>query len=82
MGDYNLSGRFGVWETSGKGTNRIKTNYHSDCWEFVSNWCRNNDGGVFFIPTQPIGYPLKDYIKKSDDIAAELDNGTQVKHMV
>ena len=79
VGDYDHSGQFGVWETSGKGTNRIKTNYHPDCWEFVSNWCRNNDGGIFFIPTQPIGYPLKDYIKFSDDIAAELDDGTQTE---
>ena len=79
VGDYDSSGRFGVWETSGKGKNRVKTNYHSDCWEFVSKWCRQNDGGVFFIPTQPIGYPLKNYIEKSDDIAAELDDGTQVE---
>ncbi len=79
VGDYDSSGRFGVWQTSGKETNRIKTHYHPDCWEFVSNWCKHNDGGVFFIPTQPIGYPLKDYIKFSDDIAAELDDGTQVE---
>ena len=79
VGDYDCSGHFGIWETSGKGTNRVRTNYHPDCWEFVSDWCRHNNGGVFFIPTQPIGYPLKDCIEYSDDIAAELDDGTQTE---
>ena len=76
VGDYDVSGRFSVWETRGKGKTRIRTRNRQDCWQFVSQWCKNNDGGVFFVPTQPIGYPLKDCIHFSDDVAAELDSGT------
>ncbi len=76
VGDYTTDGHFPIWETSGSGKNRKRTRQHPDCWEYVSNWAKNNDGGVFFIPTQPIGYPIKEAIALSDDIAAELDEGT------
>ncbi len=76
VGNFTPDGHFPIWETTGSGHNRIRTKQHPDCWEFVSNWAKNHDGGVSFIPTQPIGYPLKDAIAVSDDIAAELDEGT------
>ncbi len=76
VGNYRTDGHFPIWETSGSGRNRKKTKHHPDCWEYVSNWAKNNDGGVFFIPTQPQGYPIKSAISFSDDIAAELDEGT------
>ena len=76
VGDYSRDGHFPIWETSGSGKNRTRTRQHPDCWEYVSNWAKKNDGGVFFIPTQPQGYPLKKAIAVSDDVAAELDEGT------
>ena len=76
VGDYTTDGHFSIWETSGSGKNRKRTRQHPDCWEYVANWAKNNDGGVFFIPTQPQGYPLKEAIALSDDVAAELDEGT------
>ena len=76
VGDYTTDGHFPIWETSGSGKNRKRTRQHPDCWEYVSNWAKKNDGGVFFIPTQPQGYPLKEAIAVSDDVAAELDEGT------
>ncbi|MGK7897180.1 MAG: hypothetical protein AB4372_27080, partial [Xenococcus sp. (in: cyanobacteria)] len=76
VGNFTPDGHFPIWETNSSGKNRIRTKQHPDCWEYLTNWARNNDGGVFFIPTQPIGYPLKDAIAFSDDIAAELDEGT------
>ncbi len=62
VGDYNSDRKFGIWETVGSGKNRKRTKQHPDCWEYVSHWAKNNDGGVFFIPTQPIGYPLAEAI--------------------
>ncbi len=76
VGNYSPDGHFPIWETTDNGKNRIRTFQHPDCWEYVSNWARNNDGGVFFIPTQPQGYPIKEAIALSDDVAAELDEGT------
>ena len=76
VGNYSADGHFSIWETSGSGKNRKRTRQHPDCWEYVSHWAKSNDGGVFFIPTQPIGYPLAEAIALSDDIAAELDEGT------
>ncbi len=76
VGNYSADGHFPIWSTSGSGKNRKRTKQHPDCWEYVFNWAKSNDGGVFFIPTQPQGYPLAEAIAFSDDVAAELDEGT------
>ncbi len=80
VGNYTPDGHFPIWETKLTDTedskSRVRTKQHPDCWEFVSNWAKDNNGGVFFVPTQPQGFPLKDAIAFSDDIAAELDEGT------
>jgi len=34
-------------------------------------------GGVFTIPTQPIGYPGKGAIDSTDDLGCEMDNGSK-----
>ncbi len=81
VGNYTTDGHFPIWETTGSGKNRLRTFQHPDCWEFISNWAKNHDGGVFFIPTQPIGYPLKSASAFSDDIAAELDEGTPIEQL-
>ncbi|MDJ0571421.1 MAG: hypothetical protein QNJ53_20560 [Pleurocapsa sp. MO_192.B19] len=76
VGNYSPDGHMTAWHTKGSGRNRVRTQLIPDCWEFVSFWAKNNDGGVFFIPTQPQGYPIKEAIAVSDDVAAELDDGT------
>ncbi len=76
VGNYSPDGHFSAWHTKGSGSLRVRTRSIPDCWSYVSNWAKNNDGGVFFIPTQPQGYPIKEAITLSDDIAAELDEGT------
>ena len=58
VGNYSPDGHFSIWETTDNGKNRIRTKQHPDCWSYVSNWAKNNDGGVFFVPTQPQGYPI------------------------
>ncbi|MDJ0595922.1 MAG: hypothetical protein QNJ72_39060, partial [Pleurocapsa sp. MO_226.B13] len=73
VGNYSADGHMTAWHTKGSGRNRVRTQLIPDCWEFVSFWAKNNDGGVFFIPTQPQGYPIKEAIAVSDDVAAELD---------
>ena len=74
--NFTKDGRFEAYHTKGKGKNRIRTALIPDAWNYLSEWSRNNDGGVFYIPTQPQGNPLKSEIAVSDDIAAELDEGT------
>ena len=85
VGNFTPDGHFPIWSTRltdpTDSVSRIRTQQHPDCWEYVSNWAKNNDGGVFFIPTQPIGYPLKEAIAVSDDIAAELDEGTPIAQL-
>ncbi len=85
VGNFTPDGHFPIWSTRltdpTDSQSRIRTKQHPDCWEFVSNWAKNHDGGVFFIPTQPQGYPLKSAITVSDDIAAELDEGTPIAQL-
>ncbi len=80
VGDYTEDGHYSIWETRltdpDNTKSRIFTKQHPDAWEFISNWAKQNDGGVFYIPTQPQGLPIKEDIAVSDDIAAELDEGT------
>lgn len=37
---------------------------------------KRRQGGVFYIPGQPIEYPLKEFVPSLDDLPIELDNGT------
>ena len=76
VGNYTADGHFKAWHTKGSGKKRVRTKLVPDFWEYASKWARTNDGGVFYIPTQPQDYPLKEAIAVSDDVAAELDEGT------
>ncbi len=80
VGDYTPDGHFAISETCltdpDNPKSRILTKQHQDCWNYLSNWAKRNNGGVFYIPTQPQGLPIKDAVAVSDDIAAELDEGT------
>ena len=85
VGNYTPDGHFPIWETKltnpDNSQSRIRTQQHPDCWEYVSNWAKHNNGGVFFVPTQPQGFPLKEATSLSDDIAAELDEGTPLAQL-
>ena len=76
VGNYSPNGDFEAWHTKGSGKDRVRTRLIRSCWSYVSNWAKNNDGGVFFVPTQPQGCPIKEACAVSDDVAAELDEGT------
>lgn len=63
-----------LWETSGGGRNRtLGERIKGDGWEYLLNLSQNQDGGVFYIPTQPQGFPLKECVDATDDIGVELD---------
>ena len=76
VANYTPDGRMTAWHTKGSGKKRVRTEVIPDFWEYASRWAKTNNGGVFYIPTQPQGYPLSEAIAVSDDVAAELDEGT------
>ncbi len=79
VGNFTPDGHFQAWHTKGSGKKRVRTKVIADFWEYASRWAKNNNGGVFYIPTQPQGYPTTEAIALSDDIAAELDEGTAIQ---
>jgi hypothetical protein len=64
------------WETQGKDTDRQRGKKHPDLYAYLKKQAETKDGGVFLIHSQPQGYPLKECVQVSDNIAAELDHGT------
>ncbi len=46
---------------------------HPDFLNYLHNLAKKKDGGVFYIPSQPQGYPLTDAIDVSDDLVFEMD---------
>jgi|GEM_PF-6892199 len=80
VGDYTPDGHFAISETKltnpDDPTSRTRTKEYQDCYNYLRNLTERNNGGVFYIPTQPQGLPLTDAVAVSDDIAAELDEGT------
>lgn len=64
------------WETKGSGTERVRTVQHPNLYEFLVSKEKEYGGGVFLLYSQPQGYPLKECVAVSDNIPAELDNGT------
>ncbi len=78
VGDYHESGHFGIWETEGEGTNRRRTKYHSNGYEFLRALSESEEckGGIFYIPSQPQGFPITECITSTDDIGVERDYGS------
>ncbi len=76
VGEFSPSGRFPIWTTVGKKTERRRTTKHDDCYAFLNEESKDGEGGVFFIPSQPRGFPLARYVVTSDDVAAEMDEGS------
>jgi hypothetical protein len=46
----------------------------TDLFERLSQRCQREDGGVFYIPTQPQGLPTADSVDSADDIGIEIDH--------
>lgn len=75
-GTVDVSGDFAVWRTKGTDTKRRKGALIQNAYAVLSNSCQELDGGAFYIPGKPTDYPLKQYCLESDDIGAEMDDGT------
>ena len=80
VGDFDTTGNFVIAQTklldSQNSLSRVKGVNKSCAYNYISQWCDRNNGGAFFIPSQPQGLPLKANVEVSDDIAAELDSQT------
>jgi len=74
--NFHPSGRFDGYLTKGKGTNRTNDTYIPDVYDYCFQWSLNHDGGVFYIPSRPEGFPLKECCFSSDDLHLEFDSGT------
>ncbi len=75
VGEFDRSGRFKLWATRGTGADRRRSYCVGDTFDYLDRLSRSTDGGVFYIPTQPLGNPLKECVTSTDDIGAELDSG-------
>ncbi len=80
VGDFDTTGNFQISQTklldSQNSLSRVRTYKILYAYNYISQSCKTNEGGAFFIPSQPQGLPLKANVEVSDDIAAELDSGT------
>ncbi len=45
-------------------------------FEELAEKCRNQNGGAFYIPTQPQGFPLASLVDSTDTLTIEIDQGT------
>ncbi|QMS91352.1 hypothetical protein HUN01_28535 [Nostoc edaphicum CCNP1411] len=82
VGQIDKDGSLGeVWETKGENTERKRTTPHPDGYTFLSDLAKRNYGGVFYIPGKPEEFPLKDYTYASNDIGAEMDDGTEEEQL-
>jgi putative DNA primase/helicase len=46
----------------------------TNLFERLTQRCQREDGGVFYIPTQPLGLPTVDSVDSTDDIGIEIDH--------
>ena len=74
VGNFNQSGRFIIRETIGQGKDRKRLKPVGTAWNYLSQRCQEQDGGVTYIPTQPIGFPLAGCVTETDDIGIEMDS--------
>jgi uncharacterized protein (DUF927 family) len=71
----NLSGIATKLENKNAPTSRInKGKPIPDLIKHLDSRARLEEGGVFFIPTQPIGLPMADCVTETDDIGIEMDH--------
>jgi predicted P-loop ATPase len=71
----NLSGIATKLENKNAPTSRInKGKPIPDLIKHLDSRARLEEGGVFFIPTQPIGLPMAECVTETDDIGVEMDH--------
>jgi hypothetical protein len=79
-GEWDISGSFLLTDTrkleKSDATSRVSGKVYSDAYRHLRSLSENNDGGVFYIPTQPQQHPLAQCVDSTDDLASELDFGT------
>ena len=85
VGDFDRTGHFEISSTKlldrADSRSRVKVETYPDAYAFLDNWCKNNDGGAFYLSNPAIGAPLKECISVSDDLAVELDDGTPTEQL-
>ena len=74
VGGFDQSGRFDLWSTNGAGKDRVRVRNLGDAFTYLDKLSRRDDGGVFYIPTQPQGFPLAECVTSTDDIGWEMDD--------
>ncbi|NET39585.1 MAG: DEAD/DEAH box helicase family protein [Cyanothece sp. SIO1E1] len=79
VGQWDETGEFDLWasklEDRGNPNSRIRT--HKITTVELRQMSETREGGVFYLPGQPIGMPLKKCVTTADDIGIEFDKGTQ-----
>jgi hypothetical protein len=71
----NLSGTLTALKNQEDPSSRIaKGKPITDLIKHLANLCQKQDGGAFFIPTQPQGLPTAEKVLTTDDIGVELDH--------
>lgn len=78
--EINPNGQFPIhWtklETKGDSLSRVKSKGCPNAYQTISEFCNANDGGAFYVQGKPIEYPLKEFCLESNDVGAEMDDGT------
>ncbi|OKH29915.1 hypothetical protein NIES2101_42880 [Calothrix sp. HK-06] len=76
-GTVTLDGNVEISATRGIDENRRLTNEcYIDGYKYLALLASGNDGGMFYIPGKPTENPLKKYCTASNDVGAEMDDGT------
>jgi hypothetical protein len=74
VGDWDNTGQFALHKTYGKGNDRRRGQSVGNAFDFLLLLSQREEGGVFYIPTQPQGNPLAELVTSTDDIGIELDS--------
>ena len=80
VGDWSEDGIFALTHTKlldrDDSKSRVRTHTVEDGFRELRHLNEIEDGGLFYIPTQPQGLPLADCVTSTDDIPVEIDQGT------
>ena len=65
-----------LFSTKGNGVARITDKKIAHPYEYLGGLSETKNGGVFFVPSKPHGFPLTEYVQQSDLLSCEMDGGT------
>lgn len=85
VGDFNASGNFPIHRSklavkNEPDTRQVDLDIIPDCFSFLRQLSEKQNGGVFYLPSQPQNMPRGENVKVSDDIALEIDPNEQNKY--